>query len=107
MISAISAGGLLRFRLFVGSFTGQVFIDFCRRLLRECAGRRVHLIVDRHPVHRAKLVSAWVARHAERIELHFLPDYSPELNPVELAQQRCQGQRRGSPGCPDGGGVGG
>jgi transposase len=84
MISAISAGGLLRFRLFVGSFTGQVFIDFCRRLLRECQGRRVHLIVDRHPVHRAKLVGAWVARHAERIELHFLPGYSPELNPVEL-----------------------
>jgi transposase len=25
-----------------------------------------------------------VQRHAERIELHFLPGYSPELNPVEL-----------------------
>jgi DDE superfamily endonuclease len=35
-------------------------------------------------VHRAKAVSAWVGRHAERIELHFLPGYSPELNPVEL-----------------------
>jgi transposase len=84
MISAISAGGLLRFRLFVGSLTGPVFIDFLRRLLRDCAGRKVHLIVDGHPVHRAKLVSAWVGRHAERIQLHFLPGYSPELNPVEL-----------------------
>ena len=36
----------------------------------------VHLIVDGHPVHRAKLVSAWVGRHADRIELHFLPGYS-------------------------------
>ena len=84
MISAISNAGLLRFRLFTGSFTGAVFIDFLRRLLRDCGGRRVHLIVDGHPVHRAKLVSAWVGRHAERIELHFLPGYSPELNPVEL-----------------------
>jgi transposase len=84
MISAISAGGLLRFRLFTGSFTGPVFIDFLRRLVRDLAGQKVHLIVDGHPVHRAKLVSAWVARHAERIELHFLPGYSPELNPVEL-----------------------
>jgi transposase len=84
MISAISAGGLLRFRLFTGSFTGPVFIDFLRRLLRDSGGRKVHLIVDGHPVHRAKLVSAWVGRHAERIELHFLPGYSPELNPVEL-----------------------
>jgi transposase len=83
MISAISAGGLLRFRLFVGSFTGPVFVDFLRRLLRDCGGRKVHLVVDGHPVHRAKLVSAWVGRHAERIQLHFLPGYSPELNPVE------------------------
>ena len=84
MISAISNQGLLRFRLFTGSFTGAVFIDFLRRLLRDCQGRKVHLILDGHPVHRAKRVSAWVGRHAERIELHFLPGYSPELNPVEL-----------------------
>jgi transposase len=84
MISAISNAGMLRFRLFTGSFTGRVFIAFLGRLLRDCAGRKVHLIVDGHPVHRARLVSAWVGRHADRIELHFLPGYSPELNPVEL-----------------------
>jgi transposase len=84
MISAISNAGRLRFRLFTGSFSGRVFIDFLGRLLRDCGGRKVHLIVDGHPVHRAKLVSAWVGRHADQIELHFLPGYSPELNPVEL-----------------------
>jgi transposase len=68
----------------VGSFTGAVFIDFLGRLLRDCGGRKVHLIVDGHPVHRAKAVSAWVGRHADRVELHVLPGYSPELNPVEL-----------------------
>jgi transposase len=84
MISAVSNAGLLRFRLFTGSFTGAVFIEFLRRLLRDCRGRTVHLIVDGHPVHRSKLVSAWVGRHGDRIELHVLPGYSPELNPVEL-----------------------
>ena len=84
MISAVSNAGMLRFRLFSGWFTGAVFIDFLGRLLRDCAGRKVHLIVDGHPVHRAKAVSAWVGRHGDRIELHFLPGYSPELNPVEL-----------------------
>jgi transposase len=84
MISAISNQGMLRFRLFTGSFTGAVFIDFLRRLLRDCGQRKVHLIVDGHPVHRAKLVSAWAGRHPDRIQLHFLPGYSPELNPVEL-----------------------
>jgi transposase len=84
MISAVSNAGMLRFRLFTGSFSGPVFIDFLGRLLRDCDGRKVHLIVDGHPVHRAKAVRAWVGRHGERIELHFLPGYSPELNPVEL-----------------------
>jgi transposase len=87
MLSAISNAGRLRFRLFTGSFTAAVFIDFLGRLLRDCGGRKVHLIVDGHPVHRAKLISAWVGRHADRIELHFLPGYSPELNPVELLNQ--------------------
>jgi transposase len=84
MISAISNAGRLRFRLFTGSFTAAVFIDFLRRLLRDCGGRKIHLIVDGHPVHRAKAVSAWVGHHADQIQLHFLPGYSPELNPVEL-----------------------
>jgi transposase len=84
MISAVSNAGMLRFRLFIGSFSGPVFIDFLGRLLRDGGGRKVHLIVDGHPVHRAKAVSAWVGRHADRIELHVLPGDSPELNPVEL-----------------------
>ena len=87
MVSAISNAGRLRFRLFTGSFTGAVLIDFLGRLVRDCGERKVHLIVDGHPVHRAKQVSAWVGRHADRIELHFLPGYSPELNPVELLNQ--------------------
>jgi transposase len=87
MLSAISNAGRLRFRLFTGSFTAAVCIDFLGRLLRDCGGRKVHLILDGHPVHRAKLVSAFIGRHAERIELHFLPGYSPELNPVELLNQ--------------------
>jgi transposase len=86
MLSAVSNAGMLRFRLFVGSLGGPVFIDFLRRLLRDCGGRRVHLIVDGHPVHHAKLVSAWVGRHADRIELHVLPGSSPELPPGGTSQ---------------------
>jgi transposase len=84
LISAISNQGMLRFRLFTGSFAGPVLVDFLRRLLRDLAGRKVHLILDGHPVHHAKLVSGWVAQRPTRIQLHFLPGYSPELNPVEL-----------------------
>ena len=40
MINAVSNAGMLRFRLFVGSFSGPVFIDFLPRLLRGCDGER-------------------------------------------------------------------
>ncbi|MEV5541697.1 transposase [Saccharopolyspora shandongensis] len=46
--------------------------------------RKVHLIVDGHPVHRRKTVQRWITKHAEAIEMHFLPGYSPELNPDEI-----------------------
>jgi transposase len=84
LISAISNEGLLRFRLFSGSFRGPVLVDFLRRLVSDLADRKVHLILDGHPVHRARLVGGWVAQRPTRIELHFLPGYSPQLNPVEL-----------------------
>src|SRR5262245_2424342 len=46
MISAVSAGGLLRFRLFTESFRGPVLVDFLQRLVRDLAGRKVHLVLD-------------------------------------------------------------
>lgn len=84
MISALGNDGSLRFSLFEGKFNQFVFIDFLKRLIDHHPDRKVHLIVDGHPSHRSKLVKAWVAEHGERIELHFLPPYSPDLNPVEL-----------------------
>jgi transposase len=100
MISAISNAGMLRFRLFTGSFSGSVLIDFLGRLLRDCGGQKVHLLVDGHPVHRARLVSTWAGRHADRIELPFLPGYSPELNPVELLNHDVKATLRAG-GVPD------
>ena len=87
--------GRLGFRLFTGSFSSRVFIDFLGRLLGDCGGRKGHLIVDGHAVHRARLVSAWVGRHADQIELHVLPGSSPELQPGGVVEPRCQGERGG------------
>lgn len=87
VISAISNQGHLQFRVFAERFTAKVFIDFLRRLIRGAKSQKVVLILDGHPVHRAKKVSRWVEKHADEIELKFLPGYSPELNPTELLNQ--------------------
>jgi transposase len=86
VVSAVTNRGALAFRVFKGRFSGPVFIDFLRRLIRH-ARRRVFLIVDQHPVHASKAVERWEKRHADKIAIFFLPGYSPELNPDELVNQ--------------------
>jgi transposase len=87
MIAAISNTGTLRFRVFDERFTAPLFLDFLKRLVKDAKGRKLMLILDGHPAHRAKIVRDWVATHPDLIELHFLPGYSPELNPAEMLNQ--------------------
>lgn len=82
MISTITNQGRLAFMIFKERFTAEVLIKFLRRLVRH-SGRKVFLILDGHPVHRSRKVARWLTDHATEIELHFLPSYSPELNPDE------------------------
>jgi transposase len=84
MLSAITNQGRMSFMVFSGKFIARVFVIFLERLIRHSAGRKVFLIVDRHPVHRSGKVSEWLERHRKEIEMFFLPAYSPELNPDEL-----------------------
>lgn len=86
MMSTITNRGELSFMVFKENFNGAVFIKFVRRLLR-LRRRKVLLIVDRHPAHRSAQVKRWLARHAARVELFFLPGYSPDLNPDEFLNQ--------------------
>ncbi|WP_420799878.1 transposase [Nitrospira moscoviensis] len=47
--------------------------------------RKIVLILDGHPMHKARRVQQFATRQAGRLEVHFLPPYSPDLNPDELA----------------------
>ena len=86
MISTITNRGRLSFMIFKQTFTGNVMIEFLRRLIRQSHGK-VFLIVDRHPVHRSAKVERWIENHEDQIRRFFLPDYCPDLNPDELLNQ--------------------
>jgi transposase len=86
LMSAISNRGKLYFMVFTNRFRAPVFLDFLKRLVRQVE-QKVFLIVDRHPVHRSATVHRWREQHADRIQLFFLPGYSPELNPDEMLNQ--------------------
>lgn len=82
MLSAVSRQGEFRFMLHEGTVTATVFREFLRRLLLGADGP-VFLIVDGHPIHKARLVQEFVAAQHGMLELFYLPPYAPHLNPDE------------------------
>ena len=94
MLSAVSAQGALRFMVHEGTVNATVFIDFCRRLLRDHPGP-VYLVVDGHPAHRARATTEFVASTQSRLRLFLLPGYSPELNPDEWVWKNVKLDRTG------------
>jgi transposase len=59
-----------------------VFIDFLKDLLAEYPKRKIFVIADQASPHIAKSVRAFVASQ-KRLELFYLPTYSPDFNPDE------------------------
>lgn len=82
-MSAISTKGRMHFMVFTETFDADVMCRFLDRLAGHFTCK-VHLVLDGHSAHRSRKVRTWLADHPDRIELHFLPAYSPELNPDEL-----------------------
>lgn len=82
IMSAVAAQGEFRFMTVKGKVGAPQFIEFIARLLHGMS-RMVFLIVDNHPVHRAKSVKAFAESVKGRFRLFYLPSYSPELNPDE------------------------
>ena len=74
LIAAVSNKGELRWKVLNGAIKAPVLICFLQRLIRD-AKRKVFLILDRLPVHRAALVRDWLARHKAQIEVFHLPSY--------------------------------
>lgn len=82
-ISAVTQKGAFWYATFSGRFNAARFVAFLRNFLRG-RGSPVFLIVDGHPAHTANLVKQFVREQRGRLQLYFLPGYSPELNPDEF-----------------------
>lgn len=63
--------------------SGWNFIAFLVVLLRAYAGRKIRLVCDNARFHHTKAVQAFLAEHADRITIFWLPPYCPSLNLIE------------------------
>jgi transposase len=100
VISAISPRGRLWFRCFPGNLGAARFVEFLKALIKDVRDKIV-LVMDRHPAHIAALTKRWLLEHKNRIEVHFLPGYAPELNPDEHVWAQLKGMFRSDVLGPD------
>ena len=82
LISAINNQGKMQWMALKEALNADIFLNFLRQLIKN-RKRKIILIVDNLRVHHARLVKQWLEAHQERIEVYYLPSYSPELNPDE------------------------
>jgi putative transposase len=104
-------GGSMHWRtgqLFVNQGSGRNAELFCAHLdelrRRLTHYRKIHVICDNlrtHKPDKCRKVAQYLAQWGDRIELHYLPTYAPETNPIERVwwhlheeitrNHRCQG----------------
>jgi len=78
IVSAIGQRGQLSFQVHEGSMNAERFIEFLEDLLHDF-DTPIFLVVDGSSVHKANIVKGYVTSTQGRLELFFLPPYSPEL----------------------------
>jgi hypothetical protein len=76
---AIGLGGVLHSKIIVGAFNREKYTEFLCELSEMLAGSHFYFIMDNCRIH--------YGVHLDREEhiIHFLPPYSPFLNPIEAA----------------------
>lgn len=59
------------------------FKKYLKSLLRHYCGKKILMILDNVRYHHAKKLKRFLELHKDRMELMFLPPYSPDLNAME------------------------
>lgn len=81
--SAISPAGKLIFRIEKGKVNADKHIEFLKQIMKQHPYRKIIVIEDSAPVHKAKKIERFVEQNKKRFAIYKLPPYCPELNPTE------------------------
>lgn len=65
------------------SYDAKVFLKFLQNLLSRYPSGKVVLVLDNARIHYAKLLLPFLEENRDRLQLLFLPPYSPDLNLIE------------------------
>nr|BAD18133.1 transposase B of IS642 [Halalkalibacterium halodurans] len=64
-------------------YDAEAFLRFLQKVLKHYPTGKIVMVLDNARIHHAKLIEPFLRNHQHRLELVFLPPYSPELNLIE------------------------
>ena len=67
-------------------FNSGEFLKFLKQMIRY-SRQKIFFITDHHPADTTKILNQWLSENKEKIEVFFMPPYSPELNAQEDLNQ--------------------
>ena len=82
MITAIDTRGQIRFMVSKETIHSDRVCEFLKRLMHN-AKNPIFVIWDGHPIHKSGKIKKCIESFEGKLEIFFLPPYSPQLNPAE------------------------
>jgi transposase len=64
-------------------YNAETFLDFLKKIVTAYPRGKIVMVLDNARIHHAKLLIPFLNEMKDRLELVFLPPYSPKLNAVE------------------------
>lgn len=92
VLAALDGSGIRAAMLVDGAVNGTVFLAFVQKVLVPKLRRGDRVVLDNLPVHKVGGVAT--AIQAAGAELHYLPPYSPDYNPIEEAWSKLKTELR-------------
>ncbi len=83
LISSVTNRGKIRFMTYYDSLDVVLLKEFMRRLIKN-KKNKIFVILDNLRVHHSKKFKKWIEERKDKIEVFYLPPYSPDLNPDEI-----------------------
>jgi transposase len=82
-IAGLRCGGIVAPMVTDGAMTGEIFLAYVQQFLVPVLRPGDHVIMDNLAVH--KIIGVRTAIESAGAALFYLPPYSPDLNPIEMA----------------------
>jgi len=65
------------------TYNAEVFLKFLKKIIEKYPAGKIVMILDNARIHHAKLIQPFLEKNKDRLELLYLPPYSPNLNIIE------------------------